>query len=160
RYYLQGTLYDNLTSIRTSNDKFGRSRWQDFLYVNQLAFALGELPWSDVFRSGETPNILLATLSAGMVGIGDKIGETNTQNIFSPVRADGVIVKPDESIVPSDQAYIANAESKTSPVVGVARSLNGTSPPTLYVFGYPRSDSEMQMRFRPADHGISGGAWI
>ena len=58
-----------------------------------------------------------------------------------------VIVKPDETIVPTDQTYVENAKSKDSPVVGVARSVSGVTP-TLYVFCFPRSESQKQMQFR------------
>ncbi len=37
RFFLQGSHYPNLTTIRTSDDHFQRSRWDDFLFVSQLA---------------------------------------------------------------------------------------------------------------------------
>ena len=38
------------------------------------------------------------------------MGAENKANLFQAVRADGVIVKPDASIVPLDRSYIADAE--------------------------------------------------
>ena len=77
RHFLQGARYGNLTTIRTSGDRFTRSKWDAFLYTSRLATALGIWPWADVFMSTETDNVLIATLSAGMVGNGDKIGAEN-----------------------------------------------------------------------------------
>ena len=42
--------------------------------IRRLASALGEWPWTDVFMSSETSNLLLSTLSASMVGVGDALG--------------------------------------------------------------------------------------
>ncbi|HUZ07470.1 MAG TPA: hypothetical protein VMV89_08270, partial [Candidatus Paceibacterota bacterium] len=52
-YYLQGSRYENLTTIRTSVDGFQPSRYNDFIYVSRLAYSMGIWPWSDVFRSTE-----------------------------------------------------------------------------------------------------------
>jgi hypothetical protein len=67
--------------------------------------------------SGETDNILISTLSAGPVGIGDAIGAEDTANLFRAVRADGVIVKPDAPLVPDDATYIADAQKKAAPLI-------------------------------------------
>ena len=71
RHYLQSSKYSNLTTIRTSADHLQRDRWTDFLYASRLASALGAWPFTDNFNSGETSQLLLATLSAGPIGIGD-----------------------------------------------------------------------------------------
>ena len=42
--------------------------------IRRLASALGEWSWTDVFMSSETSNLLLSTLSASMVGVGDALG--------------------------------------------------------------------------------------
>ena len=90
RFFLQGSRYPNLTTIRTSDDRFGRSRWDSFLYTSQFARAAGIWPWADVFMSGETNNLLVSVLSAGMVGIGDAMGMENRENLMRVARADGV----------------------------------------------------------------------
>jgi hypothetical protein len=64
RHFLQGTRYSNLLTIRTSGDRFKKEHWKSFLFNGRLASALGEWPWSDVFMSTETSNLLLSTLSA------------------------------------------------------------------------------------------------
>ena len=74
RFFLQGSHYDNLTTIRTSDDRFERGKWNDFLYTSLLADAMHIRPFTDVFFSTELDNLTLATLSSGPVGIGDAIG--------------------------------------------------------------------------------------
>lgn len=139
RHYLQGgAKYPNVTTIRVSGDRFQKDRWKEFLYCSRLASALGIWPWCDVFMSRETSNILLATLSAGMVGIGDAIGDENVRNILRSVRADGVIVKPDVPLVPIDRSYLDDLEGKGIRIA-TTYSDHGTSFRTSYVFAY--SDS-------------------
>jgi len=120
RHFLQGSKYSNLTTIRVSGDRFKRVCWANFLYTARLASALGIYPWVDVFRSWEVPNILLATLSAGMVGPGDPYAEENAENIFRAVRKDGVIVKPDAPLVPTDESFLRQAKNKEAPITGFA----------------------------------------
>lgn len=114
RNYMAGVMYDNLTSTRVSYDRFDRTKWNMFLYDSRLASALGILPWSDVFMSSESDNLLLSTLSAGMVGVGDALGTENTVNLLQTVRPDGVIVKPDAPIVPIDSMYQVDGAAGTS----------------------------------------------
>jgi hypothetical protein len=117
RHFLQSSLYSHLTSIRVSGDRFSSARWDDFLYASALASSLGIWPWSDVFMSSETDNLLLSTLSAGIVGVGDPIGAESATNLFQTIRTDGVIVKPDEPIVPIDATYIQDAQALKQPMV-------------------------------------------
>src|SRR5208282_2429220 len=146
-YFMQGCRYDNLTTIRTSDDRFEPARWNDFLYTSRLASALGIWPWADVFMSDETNNLLLATLSAGPVGIGDMLGAENGPNLFQAVRRDGVIVKPDAPIVPLDQCYIADANQQPSPLVASTFTQQGGRK-TSYVFAFNRSGTAAdQVRF-------------
>jgi len=75
-------------------------------------------PSAPADKTREVPNMLLATLSAGMVGPGDPIGKEDPVNIFRAVRRDGVIVKPDVPLVPTDESFLRRAEKRKSPVVG------------------------------------------
>jgi hypothetical protein len=159
RFYLQGSKYDNLTSVRVSDDRFSPKRWENFLYTSQLASSLGEWPWADACRSGETANLILANLSAGPVGVGDVISEINAANIQKVIRSDGVIVKPDTSIVPMDATYLADGSGMRSPMVAAAYTDHGTLR-TAYVFAFPRASGESSLRFRPADLGLNGQAWV
>ncbi|HEX4113547.1 MAG TPA: hypothetical protein VH020_13525 [Stellaceae bacterium] len=122
RHFLQGAKYGNLTTIRTSGDRLRAHHWKSFLFNGRLATALGAWPWTDVFASKETANLLLATLSGGMVGVGDAIGKLDGENLRRAVRADGVIVKPDAPLTPLDRSYIAQAKDRAAPVVAVART--------------------------------------
>src|SRR4029077_21127708 len=68
RHFLQSSRYNNLTTIRTSEDRFVRARWSNFLYTARLASALGIRPFTDGFLSSETEHLLLPTLRAGPAG--------------------------------------------------------------------------------------------
>jgi len=150
RYYLQGSRYGNLTSVRVSNDRFSPSRWENFLYTSRLASALGEWPWADACRSAETANLLLATLSGGPVGVGDSISEIDPANIQKSIRPDGVIVKPDTSIVPIDSTYIADASGWHRPMLAAAFTEHGPVR-TAYVFAFPRAGDSSEIQFRPVE---------
>lgn len=153
-YFLQGSRYPNLTTIRVSDDGFCPPRYNNFLYVSRLAFSMGIWPWTDVYRSTETNNVLLSDLSAGPVGIGDKIGAENTNNLFKAVRADGVIIKPDAPALPLDQCYIADARHAQSPLVAAAYT-DHRGLKTAYVFAFNRSKSgDEQLDFTPAELGF------
>jgi hypothetical protein len=155
RFFLQGARYDNLTTIRVSDDRFQRSHWDNFLYTSRLAGALGIWPWSDVFMSTEKNNLLLATLSAGMVGVGDAIGAENKENLLRVARPDGVLVKPDEPLVPLDEIYIDEASGKKSPMVAWTYSDHGPLR-TAYVFAYNRQKTNSETGFTPAELGFKG----
>ncbi|HUA39069.1 MAG TPA: hypothetical protein VMA35_11810 [Candidatus Sulfopaludibacter sp.] len=159
-YFLQGSRYDNLTTIRTSGDRFNMDHWDNFLYTSRLAASLGIWPWADVYMSGETNNVLLSTLSAGPVGIGDAIGAVNKANLLHAVRTDGVIVKPDAPIVPLDQSYIADAKKKPAPLTaGTYTDRGGVK--TGYIFAYNRPDTPADtVRFSPGELGLRGPVYV
>ncbi len=159
RHYLQGSRYANLTSVRVSDDRFGRDRWAPALYVSQMASAMGEWPWVDTFDSHETPNLLLANLSAGVVGVGDAIDKIDAANIRKVIRADGVIVKPDTPITPIDQSVINDANGTEAPMIAGAYT-NFDSIRAAYVFAYPRSAKQLQLMLRNADVGVVGDAIV
>jgi hypothetical protein len=138
RDYLQSTRYDNLTTIRVSDDRFESSKWDEFLYDSQLAAALGVWPWCDVFMSTETTNLLLANLSAGPVGVGDGLGQVNPANLAQVARPDGVIVKPDVPIVPTDATYLADAAGTKPAMVAATHVEHASGLRYAYVFSYAR----------------------
>ncbi len=155
RHYLQGgAKYSNVTTIRVSGDRFEKDRWKEFLYGSRLASALGIWPWSDVFMSRETPNILLATLSAGMVGIGDAIGEENVSNILKSVRSDGVIVKPDAPLVPIDRSYRNDVDGKGIRIA-TTYSDHGRNLRTSYIFAFGDSSDCRGIAVPASDFEIS-----
>lgn len=151
-HFMQSSKYSNVTTIRVSEDGFDRKNWDDFLYHSALAGALGIWPFSDNVFSKNTKNLLLATLSAGPVGLADMIGRADRENILKAARPDGVIVKPDKPIVPADETYFAESEKKDSPMVAFTHTKHELGK-TIYVFVYSRSDKEVLIKFNPAKLG-------
>ncbi len=103
----------NVTSIRTSGDHGylvgPEVLWAWFLHTNVLARALGLWPYKDVFRSAagaETREVeaLLSALSAGPVGIGDRVGAADPALVRRTCRADGALVRPDVPVAAIDRA--------------------------------------------------------
>ena len=156
RHFLQGVRYANLTTIRVSGDRLTPDKWDRFLYGSRLASALGIWPWTDVLMSAETDNLLLATLSAGMVGIGDAIGAEDRANLLRAVRADGVIVKPDTPAVPIDSRYTA---SPGEPMIAAAHTDRGALR-TSYVFAYGRGSPATASAFTPAEVGVRRASYV
>ena len=153
-YFLASTRYQDLRTIRVSDDRFQRSRWDDFLYGSALARAVGLWPWSDVFMSGETPELLLATLSAGPVGVGDPLDRIDASNLRRAVRADSVLLKPDAPIEPIDASFIADARGSSAPMIAATHSGD-----EIEVFAYPRTSSQEQTMVSLRELGIHGPAY-
>jgi hypothetical protein len=105
---LQTTTLRNVTSVRTSGDHgylVGPGvLWSWFCYVNVLARALGLWPFKDVFRTDHgrrdesLMEALLAALSGGPVGLGDRVGGTDVALVRPTCRGDGLLVKPDAPV--------------------------------------------------------------
>ncbi len=152
--FMQGARYENLTTIRTSHDRFYRKDWDMFLYDSRLASALGIWPWTDVFRSGEQANLVMATLSAGPVGVGDSLQEIDPQDLLHAVRADGVIVKPDVTIRPLDRMYLSDARNVPSPMVASTWTEFGKTR-IAYVFAYARNN-EKSASLQLSETGFTG----
>ena len=159
RFFLQGAKYGNLTTIRTSGDRLERSKWNDFVYTSQLAYAIGSWPWTDVFMSTETDNLLLATLSAGPVGTGDALGNESRDNLLRAVRADGVIVKPDVPLLPTDASVMADAAQMHTPLVAATYTDRGAGR-TAYVFAFTRKGDGSAVSFAPAALGVTGPCYV
>ena len=155
RFFLQGAKYSNLTTIRTSGDRFERGKWNDFIYTSQLAQALGLWPWADVFMSGETDNLLLATLSAGPVGTGDGLGRESRANILLAARGDGVLVKPDVPLMPTDASILADARHAHTPLVAATRTDHAA-----YIFACTRPGDGSALSFAPSALGFTGPAYV
>jgi uncharacterized protein (TIGR03437 family) len=156
--FLQSTRYNNLTTIRVTSDRFEPSQWNAFLYGSRLASALGVWPWADVFMSGETENLLLATLSAGVVGIGDAIGQLNKDNLVRVVRGDGIIVKPDLPLVPLDESYVNEARQQNAPMLAsTVTDFGGLQARYLIAYG---GGAGAAASFRPSSLGFSGQVYV
>jgi hypothetical protein len=154
RHFLQSSKYSNLTTIRTSGDHLQRDRWTDFLYASRFGSALGVWPFTDNFKSTETSQLLLATLSAGPLGVGDPIGSINGPNLLHAVRRDGVIVKPDAPLTPTDASYSNMAHSTDTPQIAYTWSDFGELR-TNYVFAFAQGKN-LQAKISPSDFGIRG----
>ena len=89
--------------MRASTD-FNPGNWDSFLSASRLVNAVGAWPdRCDVFMSAEERNLVLATLSGGVVGVGDALGAVNTNHLFRAGSGrNTVIVKPDVSLAPMD----------------------------------------------------------
>ena len=114
--FAQTSRLRNVTSIRTSGDHGymvgPEVLWAWFLHTNLMARALGLWPYKDVFHSAGTSDTreveaLLSALSAGPVGVGDRIGEADVSLIRRTCRADGVLVRPDVPVAATDGAPFA-----------------------------------------------------
>jgi hypothetical protein len=158
RHFLQSSKYDNLTTIRVSEDVFTRDKWDQFFYSSRLASALGVYPFTDVFGSNEKVPMLIATLSAGIVGVGDRIGEINGKNLLYAVRPDGVIVKPDVPAVPTDESILNDAHDAGEPLVSFTYTDHGPMR-ALYVFAHPRT-ADRTATFTPEALGLSGNVYV
>lgn len=154
-HYMASTLYPNLETIRTSNDRLTPQKWDSFLYDSRLASAVGLWPWTDVFFSGELSNLIVSTLSAGPVGVGDALGDINGQNLMAVVRGDGLLIKPDSPLLPIDSMYVRDAASQQSPMLAQAETKFENSF-ARYVFSYPRNPADTQTSVSMADLGIIG----
>lgn len=157
-YFLASTQFPNLSTIRVSDDRFERARYDEFLYGSALAHAVGLWPWADVFMSDELPNLVLATLSAGPVGVGDALGHIDAANLKRVMRADSVILKPDTPIRPIDATYLADASDARSPMVALTRTDFGPAS-EYYLIAYPRSGSASSTTVSLDDLGIHGAVY-
>ena len=113
--FLQTLTLRRLTSIRTSGDYrylFDNGlNWVWFLHTNALARALGLNAFKDVFLSDRAAEpyaeieALLAALSTGPVGIGDRIGRADRALVLRTCREDGMLVKPDAPLAALDDCF-------------------------------------------------------
>jgi hypothetical protein len=102
--------------------------------------------------TSETGNLLLATLSAGPVGVGDKIGTIDADNLRRAVRADGVIVKPDVPLAPIDSSYWNDALGTGAPMIAATYTDFGDLR-AWYLFEYPQGNNTVA-NFRLSDAGV------
>jgi len=165
RHFLQGAKYSNLTTIRTSGDRFEPGKWRDFFYTSQLAAAVGIWPWCDVFKSGETGNMIAAVLSAGVVGTGDAMGKEVPENIHLAARADGVLVKPDRPMVPTDDSWLREARGASGALPLTAWTCTDhANHRTLYGFAFIPGkqfigDADFPWEINPQAFGIKSAAF-
>jgi hypothetical protein len=107
RHILQAFKYPRVHTIRVSGDRFGWNHWDEEMYGSMLLNAGGLWPTVDNFRTTEERNLLLAVLSGGPLALSDPIG--TFVPITEAIRSDGLILKPDASLVPTDASFVAEA---------------------------------------------------
>jgi hypothetical protein len=132
--FAQASRLRHVTSIRTSGDHGylvgPELLWAWFLHTNVMARALGLWPYKDVFHSSATgamadtreAEALFAALSAGPVGVGDRIGGADIDLIRRTCRADGVLVRPDVPIAAIDRAAFDAPVWNETLIIGSAHS--------------------------------------
>jgi len=156
RYFLQGLKYNNLTTIRTSDDRFETRKWMPFIFTSQFAYEMGIWPWCDVFKSSETGNMIVSVLSAGAVGTGDGIGKEDKKNIMLACRNDGILVKPDVPLLPIDEDYLQIANQENKPLLASTFTKHSNIT-THYLFAFSdKKTTDKDFNFRPSDLGITG----
>ncbi len=153
RFFMQGVKYNNLITIRTSNDRFGPTKWRHFLYTSQLAYSMGIWPWCDVFKSHEAGNMIVSVLSGGVVGTGDALGKEDMANIRKAARTDGVLVKPDAALLPLDSDYIHAASHAHKPMLAYTYTRQNNVR-TNYVFAYVPPHSSDEISFTPSNFDL------
>lgn len=160
RYFLQGLKYNNLTTIRTSDDRFESARWMPFIFTSQFAYEMGIWPWCDVFKSHETGNMIISVLSAGTVGTGDAIGKEDKTNIMMACRNDGVLVKPDVPLLPLDEDYLQMANKENKPVLAYTYTKH-TDVTTDYLFAFADAKTiNPEFSFHPTTIGMKGNVVV
>jgi len=165
-YYMASTRYQNVETIRVSDDGFTRKRWDYFLYDSALAHAVGLWPWSDVFMSGQEPELILDTLSAGPVGVGDALDDIDAANLKATMRADSVLLKPDVPVRPVDAMYAADAADAADAAWPDGAMVAAThSGDEVEVFAYPRlktqgTKTDEQVTVRLGELGVAGPAYV
>jgi hypothetical protein len=90
--------------------------------------------------------------------VGDRIGSVNRENLLRAVRADGVIVKPDVTLMPTDQAFVEDAQSLKRPMLASAFTDFGTLK-AFYVLAYARGPQKT-VAFTPASLGLHTRAYV
>ncbi len=119
-HFLQSTEIKPVVQIRTSDDYETMNYQWSMARNNLLAWSLGMMPFKDTFYTTAvqpgsrkdkwepTPElqVLVAALSAGPVGPGDRIGYHNKTRIMATCNSDGLLVKPDRPAFPIDRMFL------------------------------------------------------
>jgi hypothetical protein len=169
RHFLLAFQYEGVHTIRVSIDRFERRKWDQAMYGSMILKAGSVWPTVDNFLTTEKRNLLLAVLSAGPLALGDPIGKFVP--IPEAIRTDGVILKPDVPMVPTDASFVAEAaaiersggvSSKPllPPLVAHTYSDFGSSK-TEYVFAYSRDKNAlMPVSVAPQELGFTGDVYV
>jgi len=173
RHILQAFKYEGVHTVRVSQDRFEWKRWDEEMYGSMIVNAGSIWPTVDNFRTSEQRNLLLAVLSAGPLPLGDKIGAFVP--IGEAIRSDGLILKPDVSMVPTDASIVAEASAVEQlhasvqpkgaklilpPLVAHTYSDFGSGK-VEYVFAYSRDASaKAPVSFSPQEFGFAADVYV
>lgn len=160
--FFQTVTLRRVNAIRTSGDYRyvigNQALWSWFLYGNAFARALGLWPFKDVFLSRSDGSgldgdplaeieALLSALSAGPVGIGDRLGRTDPARVLRTCRADGVLVKPDVPLAALERCYLGHTTREPIPLIGECWSDHPLGR-TSYVVALHAYRRDEPLRFR------------
>ena len=160
----QTVTLSRVTSVRTSGDHgylvSAGYLWAWFLYVNALADALGLRPYKDVFHADPSDpdahcdvESLLAALSTGPVGIGDRLGKTDPSIVRRTCRADGMLVKPHSPVAAIDKCFTRWATRRRTLTTGTAVTEHADGD-WIYVATLNCTDTAAEGRVDLADLGF------
>ena len=155
--FAQTTTLTQVTSVRTSGDHgyiaTPGQLWAWFCTTNALAASLDLMPYKDVFRgdpevAGENgePEALLAALSTGPVGLGDRVGRLDPAIALRTCRADGLLIKPHTPIAAIDESLLSGPAFNPVPLIADCSSEHEAGRWTYVV----------AMHANPADDPIAG----
>jgi len=105
-------------------------------------------------------DVLLATLTAGPIGSGDALGSTVGSNLSRSLRSDGVIVKPDVPIAPTDSTFVDFSANAAAPVVAFTYT-DHAALRTAYVLAYGRVQGvQNAISFSPQSLGVTTPSYV
>ncbi|MGA3171889.1 MAG: RICIN domain-containing protein [Chthoniobacteraceae bacterium] len=156
--YLEGGEFSNVNYARVSGDGFSPGMYHDFLYVSRLTSSVGIWPYSDIYLSTQLQDLLLGDLSGGPVGTGDAIGTESASTLLLALRADGVIIKPNAPIMPTDAAFMAESTGAAVALVASTTSTNGMT--TTYATAVPGPNNASAFSLSMSDLGITSPAYF
>ena len=158
-HMLQGVKYPNLTTIRAAGDGLTRDKWTQLAFNARLIHEVGAWPATDVLPSKDTAAILFATLSGGPVGVGDAFEDLDRANIFKAARADGVIVKPDQPLMPLDASYLSQAERRDEAIVAATYTRHGDHR-TTYLLAFAADPAKPAEAFSTTAAALGYGGTV
>jgi hypothetical protein len=181
RHFLLAFKYEGVHTIRVSADRFGWTRWDAELYGSMILKAGSVWPTVDNFQTTEKRNLLLAVLSAGPLALGDPIGAFVP--IDEAIRSDGLILKPDAPMVPTDASFVQEASAiersgsvsasqtathRAAPIDPpdqppmVAHTYSGLGASWVeYVFAFSRDlNAAAPVSFSPQEFGFTGEVYV
>jgi hypothetical protein len=167
--FAQTTTLTQVTSVRTSGDHgyiaTAGQLWAWFVTTNALAASLGLMPYKDVFRAdpevagdnGE-PEALLAALSTGPVGLGDRVGRLDPALPLRTCRADGLLIKPHTAIAAVDESLLSGPAFNPTLLVAACTSEHPAGRWTYVVAMHAHPDDDRIDSLIRLSSVLGGGA--